>query len=415
MRVGLDRLLDDLGREPGADRLRGRGYALLAHQASVSSGWELAHRALTARGRPPAILLAPEHGFYGVEQDMVAARERMDPWTGIPIVSLYGDDAESLRPEPKVFAGIDLVVVDLADVGSRYYTFAATAVWTAEVALAAGCEVWVLDRANPLGGEAIEGNLVGAGLESFVSACSLPARHALTLAELVLLEASRRGWDRDALEVFRLEGWRRDELAVESASAWIAPSPNMPTAATALLYPGMCLIEATELSEGRGTTRPFQLVGAPGVDAPALAAALEALEEPGIRFLPALFRPQFQKHAGRVCGGVELVVVEPRALRPYRLGVRLLATLAAELGDAFAWRSRPYEFIADTPAIDLLAGTAQLRGFVERREGGGGDALLGWIDSWKIDEESFRAERAPHLLYPASGSPGARGGDGASR
>jgi len=405
-RVGLDRLLAEV------DRLRGRRYALLAHQASVSATWELAHRALAGRARAPALLLAPEHGFYGVEQDMVPARERADPWTGIPVISLYGDDAQSLRPSPSVLADVDLVVIDLADVGARYYTFAATAVWTAEVALAAGREVWILDRPNPLGGEVVEGNLVSPGLESFVSAFSLPARHGLTLAELVLLEASRRGWDRDALEVFRLDGWRRESLALDGSTPWIAPSPNMPSATTALLYPGLCLIEATELSEGRGTTRPFALVGAPGIDAPALVAALEALEEPGVRFLPALFRPQFQKHAGVVCAGFEVVVVDPRAVRPYRLGVRLLATLAAELGDAFAWRRQPYEFVTDTPAIDLLAGTPELRRIVERRAGGGGEELLLWIDSWTADEASFRRERACHLLYPASGSSGAATGAG---
>jgi uncharacterized protein YbbC (DUF1343 family) len=398
-RVGLDRLL------AVSDRLRGRRYALLCHQASLSSEWELAHVALARRAHPPAVLLAPEHGLYGVEQDMIPALATTDPLTGTPVVSLYGEDVGSLRPDPAIFAGIDLVVVDLADVGARYYTFAATAVWTAEVALAAGCEVWVLDRPNPLGGEIVEGNLVGEGFESFVSAFSLPARHALTMAELVLLEGSRRGFDRDALEVFPLDGWTRGELASEGGAPWVAPSPNMPSTTTAVLYPGLCLIEATEVSEGRGTTRPFQLLGAPGVDAPALAAALEELGEPGVRFLPARFRPQFQKHAGAVCAGVELVVVEPRAVRPYRLGVRLLATLAAQLGEAFAWRSKPYEFVSEIPAVDLLAGTGELRAIVERGGGGSSADLLRWIDSWAADEASFRAERAPHLLYPAA--PGA--------
>jgi uncharacterized protein YbbC (DUF1343 family) len=236
-------------------------------------------------------------------------------------------------------------------------------------------------------------------LESFVSAFSMPVRHGLTLAEIVLLEAVRRGWDRDRIEVFCIEGWRPEALAWRGSTPWLAPSPNMPSALTALLYPGLCLIEATELSEGRGTTRPFQLVGAPGVDAPALAAALEALAEPGVRFLPAMFRPQFQKHAGQVCAGVELAVVDAGAVRPFRLGVRLLATLAAALDD-FAWRAAPYEFVSDRPAIDLLAGTPRLRRLVEQRDGGSSPALLEWIETWAVDEAEFRAERSPVLLYP---------------
>jgi uncharacterized protein YbbC (DUF1343 family) len=400
MRFGLDRLLAD------SERLRGRRYSLLCHQASVSADLEVAHLAL-ARRFPPAALLAPEHGFYGVEQDMVPAREESDPWTGARVVSLYGDRVDSLRPDPSVFAGLDLLVVDLADVGARYYTFAATAVWTAEVALEAGCEVWVLDRPNPLGGVEVEGNLVGPGLESFVSAFSMPARHGLTLGEIVLLEGARRGWSRDAFEVLRVEGWEPAALALDAgAPPWVAPSPNMPTALTALLYPGLCLIEATGISEGRGTTRPFQLVGAPGADAPALAAALEALGEPGVRFLPAMFRPQFQKHAGEVCSGVELVVVDPRALRPFRLGVRLIATLAAALKERFSWRAEPYEFVSDRPAIDLLAGAPVLREVVERGGDGSDPELLRWIDAWGSDEESFRTERASILLYPR-GTPAA--------
>ncbi|HVS16023.1 MAG TPA: DUF1343 domain-containing protein [Thermoanaerobaculia bacterium] len=393
MRPGLDRLL------AAGDRLGGRRYALLSHQASVSSDLQHAHLAL-ARRQPPVALLAPEHGFYGVEQDMVPAREEVDPWTGARVVSLYGDRVETLRPDPGVFAGIDLLIVDLQDVGARYYTFAATAVWSAEAALEAGCEIWVLDRPNPIGGVEVEGNLVEPGLESFVSAFSMPARHGLTLGEVVLLEGARRGWSRDAVDVFAVDGWEPSTLALDGGAPWVAPSPNMPCPLTALLYPGLCLIEATELSEGRGTTRPFQLVGAPGVDAPALAAALEALEEPGVRFLPAMFRPQFQKHAGRVCAGVELVVVDARALRPFRLGVRLLATLAARLGSAFGWRRAPYEFVSDRPAIDLLAGSPELRELVAGGADGSSPELLAWIDGWRADQEVFREERAPVLLYP---------------
>ncbi len=391
IRSGLDRLLDDAGR------LKGRRYALLCHQASLSRDGVHAHLALAAT-QPAAALLGPEHGFYGVEQDMVASREERDPWTGSPVISLYGDDASSLRPQPGVFDGCDLLVIDLQDVGARYYTFAATAVWAAEAALAGGCEVWILDRPNPLGGREVEGNLLELDFASFVGAFRMPQRHGLTLAEIVLLEARRRGWDTTSLAVFEVEGWRREQTWRDTRWPWTAPSPNMPTPDTAAIYPGLCLFEATTVSEGRGTTRPFQLLGAPGADAPALAgrcrARLEAAGLTGVSVVPAMFRPQFQKHAGAVCAGVELRVLDAGALQPVRLGFELLLAFREVLGPAFDWRAEPYEFVSDTPAVDLLAGTDRFRLGLDAP-----DALERWYASWRDDEEEFRAERESVLLY----------------
>ena len=392
IRSGLDRLLDDAGR------LKHRRYALLCHQASLSRAGVHAHLALAAATQPAAALLAPEHGFYGVEQDMVASPDERDPWTGAPVVSLYGEDVSSLRPQPDVFDGCDLLVIDLQDVGARYYTFAASAVWAAEVALAAGCEVWILDRPNPLGGREVEGNLLDLDFASFVGAFRLPQRHGLTLAEIVLLEARRRHWDVASLTVFEVEGWRREHTWQDSGWPWTAPSPNMPTPDTAAIYPGLCLFEATTVSEGRGTTRPFHFLGAPGVDAPALAdrcrARLEAAGLSGVSVVPAMFRPQFQKHTGAVCAGVELRVVDARALRPVRFGFELLLAFRDVLGPAFAWRREPYEFVSNTPAIDLLAGTDRFRLGLDA------PAALGrWYASWRDDEDEFRAERESVLLY----------------
>lgn len=403
--TGLDRLLS-LGARPLADRR----YALLAHGASAS-GLVPTHLVFNdpddPDAHPAALLVGPEHGFYGVEQDMVPASGGTDPWTGAPIVSLYGDSADSLRPAPGLFDDVDLLVIDLQDVGSRYYTYAATAVWAAEAALAAGREVWVLDRPNPLGGERVEGGPVRPGFESFVGAFAVPVRHGLTLGELVRLEAGRRGWP-EGLTVWRMSGWDRATTWQETRRVWLAPSPNMPTPETAYLYPGLCLLEATELSEGRGTTRPFRLVGAPGVDPVRLWTRLkercsERLDDHGgVRALPCYFRPQFQKHAGEVCGGVELVVTDPGRLRPYRVGVELLAALAEVAPDAFAWRDAPYEFVTDRPAIDLLTGSADFRNALES-----GSGLDEWIESWREEEAAFLEERRPALLYP---EPGAVGG-----
>ncbi len=384
IRTGLDRLLADPAR------LAGRRYGILAHGASITGDARPIHRALAA----PSALFGPEHGFYGIEQDMVAAESQTDPWTGAPIVSLYGDSENSLKPCPCAFNGLDLLVIDLQDVGSRYYTYAATAIWAAEAALAARCEVWVLDRPNPIGGEVVEGDLLRPGYESFVGAFRMPVRHGLTLGELVLLEARRRGWGK-GLEVWVMDGWRRSMTWEETGLPWIAPSPNMPTPLTALVYPGGCLVEATELSEGRGTTRPFQLTGAPHVNPVALADGLNARGLPGITFVPTWFRPQFQKHAKQVCGGVELVVTDPDSFRSYRAGVELLDKVHRLDPDAFEWREKPYEFVSDRPAIDLLTGGPECREAIES-----GDGLSDWIASWAADEREFREERREILLYP---------------
>jgi uncharacterized protein YbbC (DUF1343 family) len=388
-RTGLDRLLADPAR------LRGRRYGLLAHGASLTQDVRPIHRALAASlAGAPAALFGPEHGFYGIEQDMVAAEAGRDPWTGAPIVSLYGDAEESLRPSPQAFDGLDLLVIDLQDIGSRYYTYAATAVWAAEAAIAAGCKVWVLDRPNPIGGEQVEGNLLQPGYESFVGAFRLPVRHGLTLGELIRLEAKRRGWG-DGWEVWPLEGWTRSMTWEETGLPWVAPSPNMPTLLAALIYPGGCLVEATGLSEGRGTTRPFQLTGAPGLDPVALADELTGRGLPGVAWLPTYFRPQFQKHRGENCGGVELVVTDPAAFRPCRTGFELLDAVRRVAPEIFTWRAAPYEFVADRPAIDLLAGGPEARQALESGEG-----LAAWIASWEEDEARFREERLEILLYP---------------
>lgn len=383
--TGLDRLL------AAPERLRGRRYGLLAHHASVTADLWPAHVALAASGGgPPSVLFGPEHGYYGVEQDMVASEDQRDPWTDVPIRSLYGHSEQTLRPAPEAFTALDLLLIDLQDVGSRYYTYAATATWAAEVALAAGCEVWVLDRPNPLGGEVVEGNRRQRGFESFVGAFAHPVRHGLTLGEIVRLELGRPA----GLEVWSLEGWRRAMLWPETGRPWIPPSPNMPTFATAVVYPGLCLLEGTQVSEGRGTTRPFNVFGAPWLHPVELARRLAGRRLPGVSFLPMYFRPQFQKHAGAVCGGVEVVVGDPAEFPSYRTGVEVLEELH-ELSPAEQfWRAEPYEFVRDRPAIDLLAGGEELRRGVE-----GGAGCTAWVGSWAAEEGAFRSDRRDALLY----------------
>lgn len=395
VRTGCDRLLADPGR------LVSRRYGLLAHAAAISAEARPLHLSLarSSAGGPTA-LFSPEHGYYAVEQDMVPSADQHDPLSGLPILSLYGDHADSLRPAPEAFDGLDLLVIDLQDVGSRYYTYAATAVWAAEVALAAGLEVWVLDRPNPLGGEVVEGPTVDPGFESFVGAFPLPVRHGLTLGELVALAARRGGWARAGLEIWRCEGWQPAMAFADTGLPWVAPSPNMPTLTTALVYPGGCLVEGTALSEGRGTTRPFELVGHPAVDPGALVATLGQRPLDGVRFLPTYFKPQFQKHAGRVCGGVQVMITDPRSFRPLRAGVELLLAFRRVLGEDFTWRREAYEFVTDRPAIDLLAGSPALRQAVDADDEA---ALDHWMTDWSRQEAAFHAEARQVFLYPRDG------------
>ncbi len=391
MRTGLDRLLEN------SAELAGRRYGLLSHVAARSSDLWPAHVALLRSGAPaPALLLGPEHGFYGVEQDMVPSVDEVDPWTGVTTLSLYGDSDDSLRPHPERLVGLDLLVIDLQDVGTRYYTYAATAIWAAEEALRQGLEVWILDRPNPLGGVRVEGNLRAESLESFVGALRLPVRHGLTLGELVRLETHRGRLSSDC-RIWQAEGWRRNDLWPDLGRPWFAPSPNLPSVEIAFLYPGLCLVEGTELSEGRGTTRPFQLVGAPGIDAVGLADELSTRGLAGVEFVPTQFRPQFHKHAGQLCSGVEIRLVDLQSCQPYRCGVELLMAIRKVAPSALIWRQQPYEFVVDRPALDLLAGDTALREALEA-----GREPTEWMDSWAADEASFRRECAEILLYPES-------------
>jgi len=388
IRTGLDSLL----LEPSP--LAGRRYGLLSNCAARSRSLEPIHLALIAAGaESPTVLFGPEHGFYGIEQDMVASEDERDPWTDLPILSLYGESAKSLVPAPESFSDLDLLVIDLQDIGTRYYTYAASALWAAKVALEQDCQVWILDRPNPLGGLFVEGNLPRPELHSFVGAFRLPVRHGLTLGELARLEAKRGGWP-DGMRIWPVEDWSRNQMWTDLNSPWVPPSPNLPTFEGALLYPGLCLVEGTELSEGRGTTRPFQLVGAPGIDPVALSAEMQALDLPGVCFVPTYFRPQYQKHAGLVCGGVEIRVSDVGSIRPYRCGVELIGAARRVAPEQFAWRRRPYEFVSEFPAIDLLTGDSILRQRVSSHSD-----LVAWIGSWTEDEREFQMECEEIRLY----------------
>jgi uncharacterized protein YbbC (DUF1343 family) len=381
VRTGLDVL-----RDQSFAPLRGKRVGLVCHPASVDVDLNHAADLFAAAGVTLAALFGPEHGFHGTAQDLIGVADT------VAVHSLYGATVESLRPAPAQLAGLDALVIDLQDVGARYYTFQATMLYCLEAA--AGLPVVVLDRPNPLGGAAVEGPALRPGYESFVGPHPIATRHGMTMGELARLYVAERGIAAD-LTVVPCDGWRRGMVFDDTGLPWVLPSPNMPTVETAVVYPGMCLIEGTNLSEGRGTTRPFELCGAAGVDPVALARRLEAEALPGVRFRPAWFRPTFQKFAGVDCGGVQLHVTDRAAFRPVRTGLAVLAALKP-LAPGFAWRTETYEFVSDRPAIDLLFGSDRERQAL--------DAGAPWRDiaaAWDAEEAEFAARRAGFLLYPA--------------
>lgn len=384
--------LEVLAETPGL--VGGRPWALLANHAAVSAALDPARAVLAAAGCGPLVrLLAPEHGLDGVAQDMESVGDQIDPLTGAPVRSLYGRDAASLAPAPADLAGVAVVVVDLPDIGSRYYTFAATMDAVMGACEAAGVEVMVLDRPNPIGGVAREGGRVRPGFESFVSQLPTPVRHGLTLGELALL-LGRERYPALELTVVACRGWERRLWWDATGLPWVPPSPNMPTLETAALYPGLCLVEATTLSEGRGTTRPFHLVGAPWVAPERLAADLRGRGLAGVGFRAARFRPMFGKHAGAVCGGVELVVTGRHLLPPLTLGLELVAAFRRHDPERFAWRPDPYEFVSDVPALDLLTGSAAARELLEA------DAdLEPLLETWRGEVAEFESTLEEILLY----------------
>jgi uncharacterized protein YbbC (DUF1343 family) len=307
-----------------------------------------------------------------------------------------------LAPTPDALADIDVLIIDLQDIGSRYYTFVWTMALCMQSAARAGVPVVVLDRPNPIGGVAIEGGDVEAGTESFVGLGSIPVRHGLTIGEIAQLVRGGIPWGGPRfaqpldceLEVVAMRGWKRDDYFDATGLPWVLPSPNMPTLETAVVYPGMCLVEGTNVSEGRGTTRPFEIVGAPFVDGWRLAEYVAAFRLPGVVFRPLAFRPTFHKFAGQVCGGVQLHVTSRVAFRPLLTGIAVLFALRALAGAAFRWRTEKYEFVSDRQAIDLLTGGDAIRKGVES-----GASLDELRASWLEFEHAFAERRRPYLLY----------------
>ncbi len=384
---GIDGLLAD------PSPIAGRRVGLVTNPSGVTSRGVPSWKALFELPDTRLVrLFGPEHGVDGGAIYMEAVGGGIHPPTGLPTVSLYGSTVESLKPAPSDLEGLDAVVFDVADVGSRYYTYVWTMMLAMEACAEAGIPLVVCDRPNPIGG-AIEGAPQEPGFLSFVGMHPIAVRHGMTAGELAGLLRVEKGLDVE-LTVVPVDRWARDVPFARTGLPWVSPSPNIPSPATALVYPGMCLLEGTNLSEGRGTTRPFEMFGAPWLSAPELAEALNALSLPGVSFVPVHFRPMFDKHAGATCGGALFRVEDAGAFDSFDTGLAIVETARRLAPGDFRWRTEPYEFDS-RPAIDLLTGSPAFR---ERLDAG--ESIAQERERHARAAGEFAARREPYLLYP---------------
>lgn len=386
MKTGLDILF-----ESQKSILAGKRIGLLANPSAIDSS----HRfILNLFLREPSwrvtTLFGPEHGLRSEMQDQEWCDGFKDPETGLPVYSLYG---ERLKPEPEMLRDVDVVVYDIQDVGSRYYTFIYTLAYMMEACGDAGITVVVLDRPNPINGTDLEGPMLEPGYESFVGRFSLPTRHGMTTGELAMFFRDGCGI-RCNLEVVKMEGWKRREFHDQTKLPWVLPSPNMPTVDTALVYPGQCLLEGTNVSEGRGTARPFEIFGAPWIHPDPFCKHMESYALPGAVFRPLYFRPTFNKFAREVCGGAQIHVTNRRKFLPVQTTLCILHALRVLHHGDFKWKDPPYEYVTDRLPIDILFGNSWIR---ESLEQGISPAKI--VKRWKPALRSFKTLRQKYLLY----------------
>jgi uncharacterized protein YbbC (DUF1343 family) len=385
---GLEVLIDN------PKPILGKNIGLVTNQSAVTRDYRHAVSLLQAgRGWKLTTLFGPEHGIWGEAQDMAHVDHSVDPLSGLPVHSLYGKTREDLAPSQELLQSLDALVIDLQDIGSRYYTFIYTMAMCMRAAAPQGVQVIVLDRPNPIDGVHLEGNIREEKYSSFVGMFPLPTRHGMTAGELARYFNARFHLECDLL-VVPMRGWERWMWWGDTGMPWVIPSPNMPTVYTAAVYPGMCLFEGTNISEGRGTTHPFEFFGAPWLDPFKLSERLNSIDLPGVYFRPHYFVPTFHKHAEKVCGGVELHVTDRKRFEPYRTGLWCVKVARDMDPEKFDWRREPYEFVSDRLAIDLLAGSDRYREIVE--SDGSPDS---WIGEWEEDLREFARIRQEFLIY----------------
>jgi uncharacterized protein YbbC (DUF1343 family) len=382
----------DLGLKLWPKDLQGARVGLVAHPASVSRKFEHAVDIFRrSRKFQLSAIFGPQHGILGQTQDnMIEWEGFRDPATGLPVYSLYG---KTRKPRPEMLADIDVLAIDLQDVGSRYYTF----IWTMDLCMQACAEagktVIVLDRPNPLAGHRTEGPVLEPEFASFVGLKPLPIRHGMTIAELggYLHQTYYPALD---FRVIPMQGWKRKMWFDQTNLPWAMPSPNMPTLDTAVVYPGMCLFEGTNVSEGRGTTRPFEIFGAPFIHAETIVKILREFKLPGIVFRPLSFQPTFQKHAKTLCSGAQIHVTDREKFRPFKTGVAVLKAIHNTWPRDFKWNQPPYEYEEVNLPIDVLAGNNRLRKDIEFWKDL--DEMESW---WEEEAKEFEKVRKKYLLY----------------
>ena len=385
VRLGSDLLLS-------SGRLRGLRVGVVCNHASVDRGFlHIVDRLAAADDVRLAAIFGPQHGFRSdVQDNMIETPHRDDPSRRVPVYSLY---SETREPTADMLKGLDALVIDLQDIGARIYTYIYTMANCLRACGRHQIPVIVCDRPNPINGVDVEGETLKSGYESFVGLFPIPMRHGMTIAELARLFNDAFGLGA-TLEVAEMEGWQRGMYADAVDLPWVMPSPNMPTLDTAIVYPGTVLFEGTMLSEGRGTTRPFELVGAPRIEAERFASEMNALELPGAFFRPAVFEPTFQKHAKTQCGGCQIHVTDRATFKPVLTGAALIQMFRRFNSETFAWRQPPYEYEHDKLPIDILAGSSNLRQQIEA-----GVPPTEIAEGWTADEAAFRKLRQPYLLY----------------
>lgn len=390
MKIGLDLLATE-----EKHLLKGKRIGLLYHAASLDSGGvSILDRFHPGENWEVTSLFGPEHGIDMTAQDMEPVASTTHAKTGLPFFSLYGSDAKSLRPKKYMLDNIDTLVIDLQDIGSRYYTYIWTTIHCMEACAKQKKEVILCDRPNPINGVDVEGEINEKEFSSFVGLYPLPVRHGMTIGEIAryVNDVYDLGCD---LKVVSMAGWNRNHYLDETGLRWNNPSPNMRGLHEAILYPGLCLLEATNISEGRGTERPFQVFGAPFVKARELIDLLqEGSSLPGVSFSPTEFTPKMQKWAKQLCQGIRLEITDRGTFRPYATGIAIIRALHQAHEKEFQWRMEPYEFVDDVPAIDLLTGSTTVRIGVEKHLPLA--EILEWVGA---PSASFLRQTRPYLLY----------------
>jgi uncharacterized protein YbbC (DUF1343 family) len=382
--LGSDLLFD-------RDRLRGRAIGVVCNPASVDRALRHVIQRAEGAGIRVAAIFGPQHGFRSdVQDNMIETPHARDARREVPVYSLYGDTRE---PTADMLAGLDALVIDLQDVGTRIYTYIYTMANCLRAARRHGLPVVVCDRPNPIGGLAVEGPMLDERFASFVGQFPIPMRHGMTMGEVARLFNDHFGLGA-TLEVVPMAGWRRDMYFDGTELPWVLPSPNLPTADSVVVYPGTVLFEGTNASEGRGTTKPFELVGAPWIDPEPFAGALNARRLPGVHFRPVVFEPTFQKHAKTPCGGCQIHVTDRTRFRAVETGVTLIEAVRATSPERYAWRPPPYEYETTKMPIDILYGSARLRTTLD-----GGGTAADVIREWPGEIAPFLEIRKRFLLY----------------